>query len=91
MKLFRSSSSNLDGGAASVITSSIFEENMLCYVGVSTINKQRMCVSLCSRSVNLRWSEGQDEFDEFHKASYIWFDTTINLWFKYVFFFNLYK
>lgn len=47
MKLFRSSSSNLDGGAASVITSSIFEENaLLC--GVSTINKQtnNVCLSL---------------------------------------------
>lgn len=42
MKLFRSSSSNLDGGAASVITSSIFEENaLLC--GCEH-NKQTMCV-----------------------------------------------
>jgi len=42
VKLFRSSSSNLDGGAASVITSSIFEG---CSVGVCE-NKNKQCVSL---------------------------------------------
>lgn len=60
MKLFRSSSSNLDGGAASVITSSIFEG--IALLSGCEHNKQTNNVYLCSRSVDLRWSGGQDEF-----------------------------